>query len=188
MTWRLGSACRQMTMVSGCRDQWTRYILNAIEGNSGLFQPGVFFFHEEAMNRIDPLASLAALCLIMLTSPGCGANRQLQSIAVTPATASAQDFSGGNVQFSAVGNYSGGSPAQGPISAIQWCASPGPGTCVSQNVKPGVTISQTGLAHCDAGSAGTWTINADSPPVQASQPGGEFGASIVVGSATLTCP
>jgi hypothetical protein len=81
-----------------------------------------------------------------------------------------------------------GSPAQGPISAIQWCASPGPGTCVSQNVKPGVTISQTGLAHCDAGSAGTWTINADSPPVQASQPGGEFGASIVVGSATLTCP
>ena len=141
------------------------------------------------MNRIVPLVSVAALCLIVLTSAGCGsANRQLQSIAVTPATADAQDFSGGMVQFSAVGNYNGGSPAQGSISAIQWCASPGPGTCVSQNVKPGVTISQTGLAQCEAGSAGAWTINADSPPVQASQPGGEIGANIVVGSATLTCP
>jgi len=141
------------------------------------------------MNRIDLLASVAALCLIVPTSTGCGsANRQLQSIAVTPATADAQDFLGGIVQFSAVGNYSGGSPAQGSISTIQWCASPGPGTCVSQNVKPGVTISQTGLAQCDPGSAGAWTINADSPPIQASQPGGEIGSNIVVGSATLTCP
>jgi hypothetical protein len=138
------------------------------------------------MNRIDLLVSVAALCLIIPTSTGCGStNRQLQSIAVTPATADAQDFSGGIVQFSAVGNYSGSSPAQGSISAIQWCASPGPGTCVSQN---GVTISQTGLAQCDAGSSGTWTINADSPPTQASQPGGEIGSNIVVGSATLTCP
>jgi hypothetical protein len=141
------------------------------------------------MNRIDLLVSVVALCLIVLTSTDCGsAKRQLQSIAVTPITADAQAFSEGIVQFSAVGNYSGGSPAQGSISAIQWCASPGPGICVSQNVKPGVTISQTGLARCDAGSAGTWTINADSPPIQTSQPGGEIGSNIVVGSATLTCP
>jgi len=140
------------------------------------------------MPRSSILFCASALFLITLTSASCGnGNRQLQSITVTPSAADAQKFPEGQVQFSAVGNYSA-PPTPAPLSSVQWCASPGPGVCVGQNVKPGATISQTGLAQCDAGSVGTWTINASSPPTQASQPGGEIGVNIVFGSATLTCP
>jgi hypothetical protein len=51
-----------------------------------------------------------------------------------------------------------------------------------------VTINQVGLAQCAVGSSGTWTINANSPPTNAQQPGGEIGVNIVFGSATLNCP
>ena len=91
------------------------------------------------------------------------------------------------MQFSAVGNYNA-PPTPASLSAVSWCASPGPGVCVGQNVKPGATISQDGVAHCNPGSFGAWTINASSPPTQASQPGSEIGAPIVFGSATLICP
>jgi hypothetical protein len=134
-----------------------------------------------------PHVVLLSLLVVLSCGSSCGSNRQLQSIAVSPNSADAQNFSGGMVQFAALGTYSGGS--QGPVSSIQWCASPSSGTCNVNNIKTGVTISPTGLAQCDAGSLGTWTINADSPPVPTGgQPGGEQGASIIVGSATLTCP
>lgn len=141
------------------------------------------------MNRRGLLLLLAALSAIVLSSAGCGnGNRQLQSITVMPSTADAQTFPGGQVQFSALGDYGGMPPKVAPLSSVQWCASADAGVCVGQNVKPGVTIDPNGLAKCDAGSAGSWTINANSPPTQASQPGGEMGANIVFGSATLTCP
>jgi len=139
------------------------------------------------MNRSHIFFSVAAL-FVILTNLGCGSsNRHLQSITVSPATADAKDFSGGQVQFSAMGNYSA-APMQGPIGSVQWCASSSAGVCTSTTVKPGVTISQAGLAQCDAGSMGTWTINANSPPTQAGNPGGEIGANFAFGSATLTCP
>ena len=132
--------------------------------------------------------SVAILSLIIEVTVGCGSsNRQLQSITVSPAAADAQKFSGGEVQFAAMGKYSA-PPSPGPLSVVSWCASPSPGVCTGMNVKPGVTISQTGLARCDVGSVGTWTINASSPPTQATNPGGEMGVNIVFGSATLTCP
>jgi len=140
------------------------------------------------VNRASILFSAAALSFTILTGASCGnSNRQLQSITVTPGAVDAEKFAGGQVQFSAVGNYSA-PPTPAPVSSASWCASPGPGVCVGQNVKPGATISQSGLAQCDAGSVGTWTINASSPPTQASNPGGEIGANIVFGSAILTCP
>lgn len=141
------------------------------------------------MSRVKIVSPLLVLFLIILTSTGCGCgNRQLQAITVTPNAADAQKFPGGMVQFSAVGNYGGEPPTIAPVNPLSWCASPDPGVCVGQNVKPGVTIDRNGLAQCEAGSAGTWTINASSPPTQASQPGGEVGAAILFGSATLICP
>jgi len=140
------------------------------------------------MSRVGILLPIATLSLVILMSTGCGnGNRELKSITVTPDAADAQKFSGGLVQFSAVGNYDE-PPTPAALTSVSWCASPGPGVCVGINVKPGVTIDQNGLARCEAGSAGTWTINASSPPTQASSPGGEIGANIVFGSATFTCP
>jgi len=142
------------------------------------------------MNRIVTFVCLIALLLAVAVTISCGNGKQpLQSVTITPATADAQKYSGGMVQFSAVGFYAGGESRQMPSSALSWCASPGPGVCIGENVKPGVTIDQNGLAQCQPGSVGTWTINANSPPTsQAAQPGGEIGASIIFGSATLTCP
>jgi hypothetical protein len=148
----------------------------------------ITFVQEVAVSRKGIVCSVVILSFLILASVGCGSgNRQLQSITVTPNSATPPN-SGAAVQFIAVGTYSGGSPAQGPVSSLQWCASPGPGVCVGQNVKPGVTINQAGLAQCNTGASGTWTINANSPPTDAQQPGGEIGANIVFGSATLTCP
>jgi hypothetical protein len=137
------------------------------------------------MTRSALLAPLALPWALLIVS--CGSSPQLQSIAVSPNSADARNFSGGMVQFSAVGTYSGG--RRGPVSSIQWCASPSSGTCNVDNIKPGVTISQSGVAQCNSDSVGTWTINADSPPVPTGGlPGGEQGASIIIGSAILTCP
>jgi hypothetical protein len=119
----------------------------------------------------------------------CGNHGTLQSIAIHPSTADAKDYSGGVVPFTATGIYSGGASGMGPVTPIQWCASNQAGVCLSQDLKPGVTISPSGAAECAAGSTGTWIINANSPPYPAgAQPGAMSGASIAVGSATLTCP
>src|SRR5208283_1203370 len=136
------------------------------------------------MSRISSFLLAATSSLIVLIGTSCGGgSRQLQSIAVTPPNADARTFSGGMVQFSAVGTYSGGSPSHGPVTPIQWCASSTAGVCNAGVNTPDVTINQNGMAQCAAGAAGTWIINANSPPVQG-QPGGYVGPTIVFGSAT----
>jgi hypothetical protein len=139
------------------------------------------------MSRHGYFLFTVSLGLVISFTTACGSSRQLQSISVSPSSADAKNYPKGQVQFTATGIYSA-SPTKATLSSISWCASPAPGACVGQNVKAGATISQNGLAQCDAGSAGTWTINASSPPTQASQPGGEMGVPILFGSATLTCP
>jgi len=138
------------------------------------------------MNRPARFVRVTTSIVTFLACVACGSGRpQLQSITITPANADPANAAQG-VQFTAVGTYTDGS--KGTVSPLQWCASPGPGVCLGNNIKPGVTINQSGLAQCDVGSSGTWTINANSPPTNAQQPGGEIGASIVFGSATLKCP
>jgi hypothetical protein len=139
------------------------------------------------MQRPSRVLPFVLVCLIV--DSGCGNRGTLQSILVHPSTADAKNYPGGRVAFSATGRYTGGSSRVGPVNSIQWCALDGPGECFDQNIKPGVTISQSGVAQCDSGSSGTWTIHADWPPVlEGAQPGALTGTSIAVGSATLTCP
>ncbi len=131
----------------------------------------------------------AALLYICLMANSCGSSStpQLQSIMITPNSANAP--SNGSVQFAATGVYSNGSQKPLPSSSVSWCASASPGVCIGNTAKPGVTVSATGLAQCEAGSVGTWTIDVNSPPTsESSQPGGEVGEPITFGSATLTCP
>ena len=130
----------------------------------------------------------AAVLNICLIASSCGSgNPQLQSILITPNSANAP--SNGPVQFAATGVYSNGWQKPLPSSSVSWCASAIPGVCIGNTAKPGVSVSGSGLAQCADGSVGSWTINTNSPPtIESSQPGGEIGASIIFGSATLTCP
>jgi hypothetical protein len=138
-----------------------------------------------------PFASLFLLifpCFLCLLN-GCGGNmmmsatsRQLQSITVTPAAATAQNTSR-QMQFTAMGSFN-----MAPMSSmpqVLWSignpfsAMPTPG---------GITINQNGLASCSTFS-GTVAIEATAP-MDPAMPLMEMGmmTSNVAGMAQLTCP
>ena len=130
-------------------------------------------------------------CLILLiaagTCVGCGSSgRKLESIAVTPTTADAQDFPDGQVQFTATGTYSSSpSIAQLDSTQVTWCVGSSDGTCAGL-VNPGAAVDANGLAHCNSGFSGTATILAGVPG-QAGNP--DAGVPLApFGSAQLTCP
>jgi hypothetical protein len=99
----------------------------------------------------------ALLFFTIATMVGCGGNppfasqRHLLSVAVTPATASAQDFPNGQVQFTAVGSFDK-SPSPMTLNPAVWQVSPPP------NPPDAVSINETGVAQCKAGFTGTVTI------------------------------
>jgi len=131
----------------------------------------------------------AALLTVSLAfqTLACGSsmnsNRVLESMTVTPATADAQDFPNGQVQFTATGNFSKPpSPAQVtfmfPYSG-QWSFM----DASSANI---ATISSSGLAQCISGASGTATIVATA---SANSGVGTQNTSVArTGTATLTCP
>ncbi|HTW47326.1 MAG TPA: hypothetical protein VMD92_05220 [Acidobacteriaceae bacterium] len=109
--------------------------------------------------------------------------RQLDSITVSPATAS-----GSQVQFTATSHWSA-APATVTPQAANWVA------CGEQGAPTKlVTVSSGGLAQCASGATGTFIIYANHPAVPTpkadcnvvSACGG--GCGIVTGSAQLTCP
>ena len=115
---------------------------------------------------------------IELVAGGCGnasaPPRLLQSISVTPATANAESFSNGQVQFTAEGNYSQ-PPSPSPIVQLGWSLS-------DPNI---ATISQSGLAQCNSGASGVVTVRASTP---APCSGTGCTAALLSGTAQLTCP
>jgi hypothetical protein len=76
-----------------------------------------------------------------------GSPRLLQSISVTPAIADAQSFPNGQVQFTAVGNYSQ-PPSPSPITQSGWSLS-------DPNI---AAISRGGFAQCNPGASGMVTV------------------------------
>lgn len=115
---------------------------------------------------------------IELVAGGCGNSspspRLLQSVSVTPATADAQTFPNGQVQFAALGNYTQ-PPSPSPIIPLGWSLS-----------DPTVAmISQSGLAHCIPGASGVVTVRASTP---APCSGTGCTAALLSGTAQLTCP
>ena len=122
-----------------------------------------------------PVLLLVAGLLILLGS-GCGATnpsnpRVLTEITLSPATADAQSFPNGQVQFSAVGHFNTMPNIVNPFHPSSWLSTSG-------NV---ATVDQNGLAQCVPGATGMVQI-------QGIAPIGPGDAPLTRGIATLTCP
>jgi hypothetical protein len=143
-----------------------------------------------AMKRLGPQLFFFLLVGAAALTLACGSSSSHipQTVTVTPATADAQDFPDGQVQFAATAYYNT-MPTPVNKAAATWSA------CVTSTSQPmnGVTISTSGLAECSGGT-GTYMIDAFVPDPSfhgvcagGSTPcGGACGG--VVGSAQLTCP
>jgi hypothetical protein len=134
------------------------------------------------MSKPTPLLPCIALFLIIPSMLACGGgNRQLQSLSISPATASTQ------VQFTAIGTFSG-SGHTSAVSALWWPNQPWtyPPTPIPQVI----TLSSTGLAQCTsfapAGTYMIWAVAPVDPGVPLSQV--SMTTPQVVATAQLTCP
>jgi hypothetical protein len=126
------------------------------------------------------LVSFLFTCVVLT---GCGTSsprRALESMKVTPATADAQSFANGLVQFAATGSFSQPpSPAKVPSVApysLNWGTSD---TSIA-------TIDQSGVAQCTSGGSGTVTITARALPNTCIGTG--CASAVLNASAALTCP
>lgn len=102
---------------------------------------------------------------------GCGGS---QPITVSPASADAQNFPNGIVQFTAAG-----------VSSPTWCIGSGSGQC-NGNIASVATVDATGHAQCLAGQSGTATVLAGTGGRMILPDGGMQFSHF--GSAQLTCP
>ena len=126
---------------------------------------------------------ISVLTLAAVLATACGSspapNRVLNSIALSPTAADAQNFPSGQVQFVATGSFTI-PPSPAPVTFV----APYSGSWLSSN--PNIaTINSSGLAQCLPGTAGGVTITAI-----ASTNSGRGGAmsTAVSGTAALTCP
>lgn len=126
------------------------------------------------MARVNALLATIALGGIAALAVGCGSSsRLLQTVLVTPATADAQSFPNGQVQFTAMGTYSQ-PPSPATLTQALWS--------LDSSI---ATVSQSGLAQCVAGASGVVTVTAgESAPCT----GTGCTAALIRGTAQLTCP
>ena len=109
------------------------------------------------------------------TSTGC-----LQSVALSPTTADAQNYPNGQIQFAAVAYYQGqSSPVS--VTPTRW------GVCQQNNPTTEVTVSSSGVAQCTQGASGTFTVFG-SVPTTCNAITNCGGGCQVTGTAQLTCP
>jgi hypothetical protein len=121
----------------------------------------------------------AAFLVVVAQNLGCGSamgtSRVLNSISVAPATADAQNFPSGQVQFTATGVFSAPPTPVSPMTEGFWSSMD---TTIA-------TVDQNGLAQCVSGAMGTVQIRKG-----AAKGGTKPGATstLVQGNAQLTCP
>ncbi|MFZ0734050.1 MAG: hypothetical protein WAM79_17140 [Candidatus Sulfotelmatobacter sp.] len=121
------------------------------------------------------LATTLLLACIGLLADGCGGgNRVIQSVTVTPASADAQNFPDGQVQFTASGNYSQ-PPSPVTLPQANWVLTE---TSIA-------TLTGNGLAQCIPGASGVVTVRAGVPGPCS---GTGCTAVQIVGTAQLSCP
>src|SRR5258708_7508211 len=98
--------------------------------------------------------------LAAILTSGCGSSRQLQSVNLSPPTADAKSFPGGQVTFAATGNFNK-PPSPTPLTSndVFWCAGLTAGSCAG-NINPGATVDQNGVAQCLSAFVGTTYIMA----------------------------
>jgi hypothetical protein len=111
--------------------------------------------------------------------------RMLQSLAVTPASADAQNFPGGKVQFTATGTFNM-APVTVTSQAVMW--SIGSPFAAPSPMMPQASIDSNGLAQCN-GFVGS-TIVAATAPTEPEIPllGMTPSTPAVSATATLICP
>ena len=138
------------------------------------------------MPRITFVFSVLLGISATLVTSGCGSSRQLQSVAVTPVSADAKNYTNGQVPLTATGTYSQPpSPVQLTSQDVVWCIGDASGMC-NGNVVPPATVDQNGVAQCSSAFVGTATVLAGT---QSSMVMGDGGSQLkVFGSAQLTCP
>ena len=129
------------------------------------------------------LALWVLVASIFAATLGCGGSK-LTSVRLSPAVADAQNFPNGRVQFTATGRYSGSSKIV-QLNNLTWCIGSANGAC-NGNIAAAATVSNTGVAQCLPGAAGTATVLAGSGG-HAGMPDNGFNLA-VFGSAQLTCP
>jgi hypothetical protein len=130
------------------------------------------------------MTSLLACTVALLSCSTSDLNyaRVLTSIAVTPATADAQNFPNGQVLFTAAGTFNV-APSPGPVSS----GSPYFGQFVVNNPATGAianivsTGNSTVTVQCVAGATGTVEINM-------SAYANNDTTTVIGGNAQLTCP
>jgi hypothetical protein len=133
------------------------------------------------------LFSMLAGLLWLLALSACGSGRQLQSVNITPATADAQSFSNGQVQFVAMGTFTN-PPSREVLTSkdISWCVGSSNGACIGNEI-PGANLDQNGVAQCNPGFTGIATILAGTQSSAMMNP--DTGSQLkIFGSAKLTCP
>lgn len=114
------------------------------------------------------------------SAPTATNDNEPQSVSVCPAAADARNFSGGMVQFVAIGDFTTG-PSPAIVKPVMW------GVCQDNAPTTGITVNNTGVAQCASGASGTYTVWATGGPdtclvVSA------CGACGPTGAAQLTCP
>jgi hypothetical protein len=132
-----------------------------------------------SVKNLRPACLTAFLLAIATVLLACGDNRSLQSVSVSPATATSSQ-----AQFTATGIYNKMPTSVDITSSTTWCIGSTSGVCVG-NVIAGATVT-AGLAQCQAGFAGTVTVLAG----QAGPTGNPDSGSQLkpFGTAQLTCP
>ncbi len=126
------------------------------------------------------------LLILVFLSSSCGSSRELNSISVSPATADAQKFPNGQVQFTATGTFNMAPTTVTPLS-VTWCPQATCGVGTPANV--GITIDGNGLGQCEPTFSGTVTIVAEAPrnPGAMIMPMSGMNG-MVSGTAQITCP
>jgi hypothetical protein len=139
------------------------------------------------MERLPLALFFLALPLAASLALSCGTSQNkdpLVSIALTPATADAQDSPNGQVQFVATGYYINPSRTVSPLTAA-W------GTCYQEVSTQEISVTAAGVAQCAPEAVGTFTVWADDPPLPNAACNAITacgGGCFVAGTAQLTCP
>ena len=136
---------------------------------------------------MERLTWVSAGLLLLFASAGCGSNRQLQSVSLSPASADARNFPNGHVAFIATGTFSNPPSTVNLTSKdVFWCVGSSNGACVG-NANPGANLDQSGVAQSSPGFVGTAIILAGTQSSFMVNP--DQGPQLkIFGTAQLTCP
>ena len=137
------------------------------------------------VGRCSSFVLVAAFVFVLVIvacggTPSSQADRSIQSISISPASADAKN-SGGQVQFIATGYYNTQPSPVTPLPAT-W------GVCQQGTPASAVTVTN-GLAQCGPSAVGTFTVFAyDFPNPSCLAITACGGGCTVEGTAQLTCP